>query len=135
MLDASLAEHRSWELRNLANAHDILIRATSVPLAEAEMEIRRMRTAHDAEREARLSQTDRADEAVRRAEQLREELAAEKSKTERLEWDLQSLRRTAEDGSREITEELLADVISKALEKRLMAKTIESAGEEPSDGN
>ncbi len=46
MLDAGLAEHRSCELRHLANAHDILIRATSVPLGEAEMEIRRMRTAY-----------------------------------------------------------------------------------------
>ena len=65
MLDAGLAEHRSFELQHLANAHDILIRATSVPLGEAEMEMRRMHTAHDAEREARLGQTERADEAVK----------------------------------------------------------------------
>lgn len=133
MLDASLAERRSWELRNLANAHDILLRATSVPLAEADMEIRRMRTAYDAERENRLSEADRADEAVRLAEQLREELAAEKRTSERLEWDLQSSRRAAEKGSRQITEELLADVISNALEKRLTGKTINSVCDEPSD--
>lgn len=59
----------------------------------------------------------------RLAEKLREDIAVEKRKTERLEWDLQSLRRAAKEGSWEITEELFGDAILKALEKRLMGQT------------
>jgi len=70
-----------------------------------------------------LSQTDRADEAERLSEKLRENLAGEKRKTERLEWDLQTLRRVAVEGSWEITEGLFSDVLLKALEKRMMGQT------------
>jgi len=59
----------------------------------------------------------------RLAEKLREDIAVEKRKTERLEWDLQSLRRAAIVGSWEITEELFSDVTLKALEKRLTGQT------------
>ena len=132
LLDASLAEHRSRELRTLANAHDILIQATSIPLTEADMEIRRMRTAHDAEREAREREAGRANEATTIVEQLRAELAAERRKSERLEWELQSTRRVAEEKSGHISQDVLAEIISHAIDSRLTGKIINGPGSDRS---